>query len=262
MIASNMSRAACNPSMAALIRTQLVEEMSPFTAGLWLLPAAGALVLVSMLAPAIARRVGPAYVLGAALALSAAGYLILTQVDSGGGSGLPVLVTGFVVVYAGISPVMVLGADLIVGAAPPEKAGSAAALSETSTELGVSLGVAVLGSTGTAIYRDQTADTLPGEVPATAAEAGRDSLAGAAMAADGLPDRLQDALLTPARAAFTDGLNVISGISGLLLATLAVLALTMLRGNRSSGTDTEDSGDVATAGEPADAAPETAPLRQ
>ncbi|MFE0186577.1 MFS transporter [Streptomyces sp. NPDC058989] len=219
---------------------QLVEGLSPVKAGLWLLPAAGALILASALTPALARKVPAAYVIGASLAISAVGYLVLTQVDSA--SGLPVLVAGFVMVYLGISPMFVMGTDLIVGAAPPEKAGSAAAMSETSTEFGVALGVAVLGTVGTAVYRDRMTDTLPSDVPAQEAESARESLPDAMAMMDGLPSRLQGLLLDPAHAAFTHGLNVISGISALLVAALAILAVWLLPRTRPGHTTTEPSG--------------------
>ncbi|WKX72573.1 MFS transporter [Streptomyces sp. XD-27] len=206
--------------------TQLVEGLSPLEAGLWLLPAAGALILASALTPALARTMPAAYIIGASLAVSAVGYLVLTQVDPV--SGLPVLVTGFVIVYLGISPMFVLGTDLIVGAAPPEKAGSAAAMSETSTEFGVALGVAVLGTVGAAVYRDRMTGAVPGEAPAQEAESARESLPDAMATADDLPSRLHDLLLDPARAAFTDGLNLISGISALVVAALAILAVWLL----------------------------------
>jgi DHA2 family multidrug resistance protein-like MFS transporter len=48
---------------------------------------------------------------------------------------------GFAVAYTGIGPVTALATDLVVGSAPPERTGSASALSETSTEIGVSLGI-------------------------------------------------------------------------------------------------------------------------
>ncbi|GAA2095016.1 MFS transporter [Streptomyces albiaxialis] len=206
--------------------TQLVEGLSPLKAGLWLLPAAGALIVASALTPALARKAPAAYVIGASLAVSAVGYLVLTRVDSV--SGLPVLVTGFVIVYLGISPMFVMGTDLIVGAAPPEKAGSAAAMSETSTEFGVALGVAVLGTAGGAVYRDRMTGAAPGEVPAREAESARESLPDAIATADGLPHWLHDPLLDSARAAFTHGLNIISGIGALLVAALAVLAVWLL----------------------------------
>lgn len=220
--------------------TQLVEGLSAIEAGLWLLPAAGALIVASSLTPALARKVPAAYIMGASLATSAVGYLVLTQVGSD--SGLPVLVAGFVIVYLGISPMFVLGTDLIVGAAPPDKAGSAAAMSETSTEFGVALGVAVLGTVGTAVYRDRMAGTVPGEVPTQEAASARRSLPDAMATADSLPDRLHDLLLDPARAAFTHGLNTIGGISALLVAALALLAVRLLPRTRPGQATTEASG--------------------
>jgi len=123
---------------------QLVLGLSPLEAGLWLLPAAGGSILGSMMAPVFVRRIPPAYVLGASLAFAAVGFVLLTQVDME--SGLTVLVTGSVIFSAGVAPAVVLGTDLIVGAAPPERAGAASAISETGTELGLALGVAIIGS--------------------------------------------------------------------------------------------------------------------
>ena len=65
-----------------------------------------------------------------------------------------------------------VAANLILGSAPPEKAGSAAAISETGGEFGVALGIATLGSVATAVYRDQTVEVSDGHavvVPAVVA---------------------------------------------------------------------------------------------
>ncbi|MFD0901826.1 MFS transporter [Actinomadura sediminis] len=191
---------------------QLVAGQSPLRAGLWLLPAAGALVVSSLTAPLIARRVGAGRTVAASLAVSTLGYLLLAQVDD----GIGLLVTGFVLVYLGVGPTMALGTDLVVGAAPPEKAGAASAVSETSTELGVALGVAVLGSIGTAIYRRAT----DGE---------HETLAEAVTAAGELPGRAAATVLGDATAAFTGGLNVTAWIGAALMAGLVVLAATTLR---------------------------------
>ena len=74
---------------------QLVLRLSPLQAGLWMLPSAGGLVAGSMLAPLVARRVRPAFVMAGGLTLSAAGFGMLTQVATG--SGLAMLVVGFAV---------------------------------------------------------------------------------------------------------------------------------------------------------------------
>ncbi|MFI9559677.1 MFS transporter [Nonomuraea endophytica] len=194
---------------------QLVAGLSPLEAGLWILPAALALVAVSTLSPVIARRVRPAYVISGGAFLSVIGYLLMTQVGSV--AGLPMLLTGFFVLYPGIAPAMALNTALVIGSAPPEKAGAASAVNTTASDLGTSLGVAVLGSVGTAVYRA----AMPAGAP--------DTLSGALTAAESLPGQTGEALVAAARAAYTDGLNVAGGIAAALVAVAIVLSLTMLR---------------------------------
>jgi MFS transporter, DHA2 family, multidrug resistance protein len=207
---------------------QLVLGLSPLEAGLWLLPSSAGLVLGSMLTPLLARRASPALVMAAGLVLAAVGFGLLTQVD--GASGLGMLVVGSVVFSLGVAPVGTLATDLVVGAAPPERAGAAAALSETGAELGGALGIAVLGSIGTAAYRGRVADAIPAGVPSEAAAAARDTLGGAVAAAQQLPDQLGVALLDAARQAFTHGLHLTAASSAAVAAGLAVLAAVLLRG--------------------------------
>ncbi|MCT2592940.1 MFS transporter [Streptomyces sp. N2-109] len=207
---------------------QLVAGLSPLRAGLWLLPAAALLIVMSMLAPVAARRIRPGSVTGIGLALSAVGYLILTLADPSD-NGLAYVVIGFSFVYTGIGPLMALSVSLIVGSAPDEKAGAASALQETSSEFGLALGIAALGSIGTTVYRDGVSDSLPADTPAAAETATQDTLARALDATEGLPASLANQILTPAREAFATGLNVVALISAILVAALAVLAFTTLR---------------------------------
>ncbi|AUH40202.1 MFS transporter [Streptomyces sp. CMB-StM0423] len=212
---------------------QLVEGLTPLEAGLWILPAAVMLVIVSMLSPVIARRVRPGYVVAAGSLLSAAGYVVLTQVDSVG--GLPLLITGFYLLYPGIAPVMALATNLVIGSAPPEKAGAASAVNSTASDLGVALGIALLGSVGTAVYRGDMADSVPAGVPDGADAAARDTLPGALSAAESLPAALGDAVLAPAREAFASGLNVAAALAAGLAVAAAVLSATLLRRVPASG---------------------------
>jgi DHA2 family multidrug resistance protein-like MFS transporter len=209
---------------------QLVLGLSPLAAGLWMLPSSVGFIVGSLLAPVLVRRAHPAFVMAAGLALAAVGFGLLTQL--GGASGLAVLVAGSVVFSLGLAPVDTVAADLTVGAAPPERAAAASALSETSSELGGALGIATLGSVGTAIYRSQVTDTLRAGVPPQAAEATRDTLGGAVAAANQLPDRLGAALLDTAREAFTQGLHLTFAISAALAVGIAILAAVLLRGVR------------------------------
>jgi DHA2 family multidrug resistance protein-like MFS transporter len=211
---------------------QLVLGLSPLAAGLWLLPSSAGFILGSMATPTLVRRARPVVVMASGLALAAAGFALLTRLDSA--TGLAVLVAGSVVFSVALAPVDTLATDLAVGAAPPERAGAASALSETSAELGGALGIAILGVVGTAAYRARVADAVPAGVPPRAAAAARDTLGGAAAAAGQLPDRLGQALLGAARQAFTQGLHLVFAVSAAAALAVAVLAVVLLRGVRPS----------------------------
>jgi DHA2 family multidrug resistance protein-like MFS transporter len=121
-----------------------------------------------------------------------------------------------------------LATDLMVGTAPPERAGAASGISETSSEFGGALGIAVLGSIGAAVYRGQMTEAVPAAAPSQAAAA-RDTLGGAVAAADQLPDQLGAALLDAAREAFTQGLRLTFAISAAVAVGIAVLVAALLR---------------------------------
>lgn len=130
---------------------QLVFELSPLRAGLWLLPSTISGIAGSLTAPMIARRVRPALVMGGGLILAAIGFAILTQMNSE--SGPAQLITAFVILSMGISATMTVTTDLIVGVAPPERAGAASAISETSCELGLALAARIGGDLGAELAR-------------------------------------------------------------------------------------------------------------
>ncbi len=205
---------------------QLVLGLSPLAAGLWMLPGAIGVIAGSMLAPAIVRRVQPALVLGGGLGLAVLGFAVITQVGQG---GLPVLVAGSTLLYLGLGPVFTLGTDLIIGAAPPERAGAAAALSETSSELGGAIGIALLGSLGTALYVRAMARAPLDAIPAEARRAARETLGGAAAAAERLPGEGGAQLLASARDAFTGSLQLTAALCAVVAAGTALAALLLLR---------------------------------
>ncbi len=201
-----------------------------------MVPSTLAMIAASMLAPVIAQRIRPGMVIAAGLAISAIGFGVLTQVGSGG--GLAVLVTGFVIAAVGIAPPAALGTGLVVGAAPPEKAGSASAMSETSGEFGIALGLATLGSAGAAVYRSQM--TVPAEIPTDVAGVARESAAGAVSAGQDLPGPLGAELLVAAREAFTSGLNTVATVSAVSMAAFAILAIVLLRHVRPAAESTAE----------------------
>src|SRR5712691_10449110 len=130
---------------------QLVLGLSPLQAGLWTLPWSVGFIVGTQLVPMTVRRIQPAFVMGGGLFLAAIGFAVLTQI--GHGHGLAAVVAGSIIFSIGLSPAFTLPTDIIMTSAPPERAGAAAAISETSSELGGVLGIAILGSVGTMVYR-------------------------------------------------------------------------------------------------------------
>jgi DHA2 family multidrug resistance protein-like MFS transporter len=203
---------------------QLVAGLSPFAAGLWMGPPALAMVAAGVLAPLIARRVRPGFVVAGALALSVVGYLLLTLIDNTT-NGVVLVVAGFSLAYLGLGTIAALGTDLVVGSAPADKAGSASAMSETVQDLGVSLGIAILGSLATALYRGQMRERIPEGLDAQTRDAVADSLwATYSVAAD-----LPSGLMEEAQAAFMAGFSVAAMVSAAGVSVLAVLAAVLLR---------------------------------
>jgi DHA2 family multidrug resistance protein-like MFS transporter len=214
-------------SMLFLAQYQmLVLGQTPFEAGLWSVPAAAGFVVSSQLAPRLLAGVAPARVVAGGLAVTAVGLVVLTQVQVT--YGLGALVTSAVLVSLGMGPVFGLTTELIVGSAPPEKAGAASGISETAFELGGALGIAVLGSIAAAGYRSGVDPAVHG-LPAPIAEAARDTLGGAVTVADELPAPVASALLDAARAAFVDGMQITAAGAAVLALALAGLALFALR---------------------------------
>jgi DHA2 family multidrug resistance protein-like MFS transporter len=203
---------------------QLVAGLSPLTAGLWTMPFALAFVLGSMLTPWITKQVQSAKLIAIGCFISAIGFGLLKFVH--GPSELLLVVTSTVVFSLGLSVVFTLANDFILGAAPPEKAGAAAALSETSSEFGGALGIAILGSIGTTIYRSELSPSVTGNIPADMADTARDTLAGALAISAELPEQIGRTLLVNAQNAFTSGLQVIGLTTGAIMLITSLVVLT------------------------------------
>lgn len=200
---------------------QLVLGLSPLEAGAWGLPGAIAFVATSQATPRVVGRIGVKPLVTGGLAVAALGLVVLLGVQAD--RGLGVVVAGSVIISLGLGPVFGLTTELIVGSAPPEKAGAASGISETAAELGGALGIAAFGSIGVAIYRDKL-DTLPAGVTPDAAAAARDTLGGAVAAAADLPADTALALLNLANEAFVTGMRVSTGIGVVIAAALVGLA--------------------------------------
>jgi DHA2 family multidrug resistance protein-like MFS transporter len=179
---------------------QLVLGMGPLEAGLWTMPFAFAFIAGSLLTPALVGRYPPARLIPAGFLVAAAGFALLAAAGSIGG---PWLLTLALFTYSlGLAPVFTLATDLVVGNAPPERAGAASAISETGSELGGALGIALLGSIGAAVYGSALTQALPAGLTADVLAAAHGTLGGALDTARQLGGTDGPAVAAAARSAF------------------------------------------------------------
>jgi MFS transporter, DHA2 family, multidrug resistance protein len=199
---------------------QSVLGMSPLVAALWsLVPSLGIGAVIGI-ASALAGIFDRAYVIAGGFLVVLAGYLVQATLLHPG-SHLWVLIVGAALLSCGAIAVMMLGSELMLGAISPERAGAAAAMNETVTELGGALGMAVMGSIGAAVYRH----SLGGTVPAPA----RSTLGGAVAVAAREPGAAGAQLLASAREAFAHSVNIVSIVGAAIMAVAALLTIVFLR---------------------------------
>ncbi|MGC5564731.1 MFS transporter [Streptomyces sp. FR-108] len=207
---------------SAYFTTQYLQSVlgkSSMEAALWaLLPTVPVGVAAPVAAWLVRRGVHRAYVVAGGFVLAACGYGLLTVA---GTDSMWLVLAAAGVIASGIVAVMSQMMDLALGTVPARQAGTASSVLETGAEFGGALGMALLGSIGTAVYRH--------EMPASAPTGARETLGAALAEARGLPSRAGDAVVVAAREAFTSGMQAAAVAGTLLLLGAAVLASVTLR---------------------------------
>jgi DHA2 family multidrug resistance protein-like MFS transporter len=210
---------------------QLVLGLSPLQAGLLSLPASLLAIAGPMLSPMLVERIGMPLTVAGLLAIAGLGFAVLTLV--GGPLAALTVAIGWTLWALGGSAAATLTTGTMMGSAPPERAGAVSALLQTGAELGGALGIAVLGSLGTAIYRGMVASALPDSISPEYAAAARDTLGGALSVASQLPDAAAAAtLVLAAQDALTTALHVTAAIGAVTSILMAVAVAIYLRDRR------------------------------
>lgn len=194
---------------------QLARGFSPVQAGLAELPATLSSIAVVVLVAWLVRRIGMGRAIAFGLGLVSFGLAMVAFAE--GASNYLWLGLALVPVGVGVGLAETLTVDAVVTAAPSRKSGAASAISETAYELGVALGIAVLGSTVTALYRSGL--VLPQTVSTQAKAAATDSLASAVQV---LP--AGSTALHQAQEAFVAAMQVTSLIAAAVTLVGAVIA--------------------------------------
>ncbi|GGQ98668.1 MFS transporter [Streptomyces pilosus] len=204
---------------------QLVLGLSPLETGLRLVPLTVAAMAAGLAGARMLRRFGPRRMVSAGFCLTAAAVVLLTAM--GGQDNAPLLLTGFVLLGFGLETTLFGAYESMLSEAPPQQAGGAAAIGETSYQLGAGIGIALLGSVMNAAYAPGVAG-VPG-VPDGASAAAAHSLGEAHEVAAGLGGPAGQALRQAARDSFVHGLHVTLLVSAGLLLLGAAIALRLPR---------------------------------
>lgn len=201
---------------------QLVNGSSPFESGLQLMPLALAASVASLGAPPLAQLIGTRATIAGALAVGGFGMLFLGL--QGGDIAMGEVYFSLVLVGGGIGALAV-GSAMILGGAPKEKAGNASAMEDTAYEFGAVLGIAILGSISSLIYRnDLNGHPEFAVLPQEAIDAAEDSLGGAITVAEQLQ---MPEIGTFAGEAFTDSLSMAGYVGGILMMAVSVVVFFM-----------------------------------
>ncbi|MCX4552158.1 MFS transporter [Streptomyces sp. NBC_01387] len=206
---------------------QLVQGRSPLEAGLIELPAAVGAVGTGLMAGRVARRASVRSAVAGGLAAVAVALAGCVAVSASTG----VVALGLALFFGGLGAglAFTVTSDVILSSVPKNQAGAASAVSETAYELGAALGIALLGSVVTGIYRGFS---IPHGVPSGAATEAHDSLGGAVEAAKTLPHDQGAALLSSAQEAFTHGFQAAAGVGSAVLFATAVTSWFLLKGQK------------------------------
>lgn len=218
---------------------QSVLGLTPFEAGLWTVPSVILGVAATLLVPRLTRRVRPAHVVAGSLFAAAVGSTLLAATVPR--EDLLWTVVGFTVLYVGVTPTLVLTTDLVVGSVPRERAGTAAGVSESGAELGLSGGMALIGAAVMSVYGSRVSAGAPEGVSEERSMEASETVGQGVAVAESLGGESGDALMEVVRSAFAEGLRVATATGAVILLIAVVLALVFLRTVPSTGGVSDES---------------------
>jgi EmrB/QacA subfamily drug resistance transporter len=209
---------------------QNVLGYSPLETGVRFLPISLLSFLAAPIAGKLAERLPVRAFLGAGLVCVGVGLLLMSGIDPS--DDWTTLLAGFVVAGVGIGSINPPLATAAIGVVEPRRAGAASGINSTFRQVGTAVGIAGLGALLQSKVSDKLDAALAGaQLPRGAAEhiAEAVSSGGATAAAQAVPPRARELVVTTAHMAFIDGFNEILVVAAVLAFTGALLALLLVR---------------------------------
>lgn len=203
---------------------QFVVGDSALVAALKTLPAPASLVVISSMVTKLEEKIGTKRIISSGLLIVAVGFLVLSFLTQG--TSYFLLLGGLVLIGAGMGLAMPPATEAIIGAVPPRKAGVGSAVNDTTREVGGALGIAVLGSVLTSVYRSEIGDKLS-DFPSEIVEVSKDSVGAALGIAAQIGDRGGE-LASIATESFSNGMSMTMRVAAVFLVVSAVIVFSFM----------------------------------
>ena len=228
---------------------QLVQGRTAFVAGAALTPVAGTMILGTGIASKSGPSLGPKFTVVIAGLIIMVGMGFFAQLDVDTAFWIPIV--GMAIFGLGFGMAMPTVTDTIMASVPVNDAGVGSAMNDLSRELGFVLGVAILGSLVTSLYRNSVTDAVAGLVPESLSETIGNSIGAVGSIAAELPADVAVTVTESANASFVDALNVgfvaAAGFVGLGILVAATLVPRRMRSAQAESGDESSDPDSAPA---------------
>ncbi|MCP3939598.1 MAG: DHA2 family efflux MFS transporter permease subunit [Actinomycetia bacterium] len=199
---------------------QFVVGYTALGAAVRLLPFSAVMIALAPRSPQLTAKFGTRRVVSAGFIIQATGFAVAQFLEPD--SSYLVVVAAVVLMGSGMALLMPPTTNAIVTSLPPDKAGVASAVNDTTREVGGAVGIALMGTLMTSAYQSSlgsATDSLPPEL----AEVAKDSIGGAAQVASILGGPEAAGLLEKANEAYVSGMHVafwVAVATGLILAAV------------------------------------------
>ncbi len=185
---------------------QIVQGRSAIVSGLAIVPVAGSMMVAAGISSKLLPKIGPraVVIIGTVIVLIATGFLAQVSVDQ----AYWISLVGILIMGLGAGMVMPTVSDTLMASVDLDDAGVGSALNDLGRELGVALGVAILGTFVTNFYRNDIVDGLRGLIGADSIERIGDSIVAAVPETAGLPPETASQVISAANESFVSALQI------------------------------------------------------
>ncbi len=185
---------------------QLVQDRSALVAGLALTPIAATMMIGTGISAKASGRIGPRGLMVSATLIILVGMGVFSQIAVDSPYWLPVL--GLMIFGLGAGIAMPTATDTIMAAVPVDDAGMGSALNDLSRELGFVVGIAVLGTLVTNLYRADVTSEIDGLVSPEVGSTIGDSLGSVGAQTADLAPGVAASVTQAASESFVDALSI------------------------------------------------------